>query len=258
MDNRPTDKFEILRLLAVAGAEGEDLNQASQAALSLAAQYVGLNAAAVYLWDGSQQITVTITHADTEQSRQRLAGLEESLFADLRKERRLLSAYLSFGGEPPYHSFTLPLRQGARIFGAVIGLQEGKKTIIAEDVFLETLSALLALVHAARGQAGGVISQELLDKERLSTILETAVTVNHEINNPLTAILGNVQLLMLKRDDLDDELKAKLKTIEASAMKIRDVTQRLMRMTSPKTVDYSDGTRMVDISDDVKSDESES
>ncbi|HKK20701.1 MAG TPA: histidine kinase dimerization/phospho-acceptor domain-containing protein [candidate division Zixibacteria bacterium] len=258
MDNQPIEKFEILRLLAVAGADGEDLNQASQAALAMAAQYVGLNAAAIYLWDDKQQVSATVTHADSDQARQRLAGLEESLFADLRKDRHLISAYLSFAGEPPYHSFTQPLRQGTQVFGAIIGLQEGKKTIIAEDVFLETLSALLALVHAARTSPGAGISQEVLDKERLSTILETAVTVNHEINNPLTAILGNVQLLMLKRDDLDDELKAKLKTIETSAMKIRDVTQRLMRMTSPKTIDYSDGTRMVDISDDEQPDNGES
>ncbi len=258
MDNQPIDKFEILRLLAVAGAEGEDLNQASQDALALAARYVGLNAAAVYLWDDKQQVTTTITHADSEATRQRLSGFEEGLFSDLRKERQLVSAYLSFAGEPPYHSFTLPLRQGTLVFGAVIGLQEGKRTVIAEDVFLETLSALLALVHAARGNMSAGASQELLDKQRLGAILETAVTVNHEINNPLTAILGNVQLLMLKRDDLDEEIKAKLKTIETSAMKIRDVTQRLMRMTSPRTIDYSDGTRMVDISDEESSEEPES
>ncbi len=76
------------------------------------------------------------------------------------------------------------------------------------------------------------------------------MTVNHEVNNPLTAILGNVQLLLLKRDDLDDELKDKLRIIEVSAMKIKDVTQRLMRMTTPRSVEYSDGTKMVDINDE--------
>ncbi|NOY89102.1 MAG: hypothetical protein GXO93_06910 [FCB group bacterium] len=250
MTQKKTDKFEILRLLAVAGARGEDLNQISQTALNEAASYVGLTAAALYLWDKEYKITVTVIHSQTEESKKRLVELEKDLFENLRRDKNLVSAYLSFGGDKPCHSFTLPLQQGGNIFGAVIGLQEGAKTIVSEDLFLEALSALLALNYTARGQGGdNILSQELIDKERLSAILETAVTVNHEVNNPLTAILGNVQLLLLKRDDLDEELKNKLKIIEESAMKIKDVTQRLMRMTSVRTVDYSNGTKMVDISD---------
>ena len=33
-------------------------------------------------------------------------------------------------------------------------------------------------------------------------------------------------------------------------MKIKDVTQRLMSLTTPRSVEYSDGTKMVDISDE--------
>jgi len=81
-------------------------------------------------------------------------------------------------------------------------------------------------------------------------VQETAVTVNHEINNPLTAILGNVQLLLMKRRELDDELAAKLQIIETSALKIRDVTQRLLKIRSARSVDYAEGTSMLDLSDD--------
>jgi len=249
MTQKKSDKFEILRFLAVAGAKGEDLKQISQIALDEASNYVGLTAAALYLWDKEYKITVTVIYSQTEADKKRLVELEKDLFENMRRDKNLVSAYLSFGGEKPYHSFTLPLQQGKNIFGAVIGLQEGERTIVSEDLFLEALSALLALNYAAKGEGGNnLLSKELIDKERLSAILETAVTVNHEVNNPLTAILGNVQLLLLKRDDLDEELKNKLKTIEEAAMKIKDVTQRLMRMTSPRTVDYSNGTKMVDIS----------
>ena len=82
--------------------------------------------------------------------------------------------------------------------------------------------------------------------------MQTAVTVNHEINNPLTAILGNIQLLLMKRKDLDDELVSKLKTVEEAALKIKDVTQRLLRVTSARSIDYAEGTSMLDISDDSR------
>jgi len=135
--------------------------------------------------------------------------------------------------------------------GAVIGLQEGEKTIVAEDIFLETLSAMLAIVYmAGQVEKGDYSLKDMVDKERLAAINETAITVNHEVNNPLTAILGNVQLLLLKRDDLDDDLKDKLKVIEQAAMNIKGVTQKLLRLTSPKTKEYTEGTSMLDLSDE--------
>ncbi|MEW5993735.1 MAG: histidine kinase dimerization/phospho-acceptor domain-containing protein [Candidatus Zixiibacteriota bacterium] len=251
MSDRGDDRFDILRQLAVAASRGDDLSRVSQQALSQTAAYVGLTAASLYMWNEEFEVAVNITHADTETARRRLEALEQDLFTSLRKEKSLVSAYLSFDSDPPSHSFTLPLRHSGRIFGAVIGFQEGERTIIAQDAFLEALSALMALNYAAAGAGEGTqLSRDALDKERLSAIIETAVTVNHEVNNPLTAILGNVQLLLLKRTNLDPELAAKLKTIEASALKIKDVTQRLMRLTSPKSVDYAEGTKMLDLSSD--------
>jgi len=251
MEKSNNDRFEILKQLALAGSKGEDLTDISERALSQAAGFVDLTAAALFLWDEEFKVTVTVNHAESDDARQRLASLEQELFGSLRKDQNLVSAYMSFSGETPYHSFTLPLRHRTKIFGAVIGLQEGERTIISEDDFLETLSALLALNYAAEGIGKEhAPAKEVLGKERLSAIIETAVAVNHEVNNPLTAILGNVQLLLLKRDDLDKELAAKLKTIEASALKIKEVTQRLMRITSPRSVEYSEGTKMLDLSSD--------
>ncbi|GAI44552.1 unnamed protein product, partial [marine sediment metagenome] len=139
------------------------------------------------------------------------------------------------------------------VFGAVIGIQEGERKLLSEDAFLEALSAGIALnAVAERLGQDTIISKDARRKERLEAVIETAVTVNHEINNPLTAILGNVQLLLLKRQDLDKDLSEKLKTIEASAMKIRDVTQRLLRLTSARSVEYTEGTSMLDLSDEQK------
>ncbi len=250
MDSRKDDRFEVLRRLAVDSSAGGDLRQAAETALRMAAGYVGLNAATLLLWNEEFENTLSVTYTESDEHRKRLEALEEDLFQALRKQRQLLAAYLTFGGDIPSHTFTLPLKYGDSVMGAVIGLQEGQRTIVAEDVFLEALSAMLALAYTARraGGAGG-ISQEMMQNERLAAIVETAVTVNHEVNNPLTAILGNVQLLLLKRDDLDDELKEKLKVIEEAAMSIKDVTQKLLRMTSAKSKEYTEGTSMLDLSE---------
>jgi signal transduction histidine kinase len=247
MASREQERYGILRTLATAAVRDETLEKTGQAALEQAAQLVGLSAVALHLWDAQDKPLMKLSYAASDDQAERLAELEKDLFADLRRDRQLVSAYMSFAGDPPVHSFTLPLRHGATIFGAVIGLQLGERTTLAEDDFLDALTATLAL-YAVAGGATGTLPQKLIDQERLAAITETAVTVNHEINNPLTAIIGNVQLLLMHHKDLDDELRAKLSVIEESASKIKDVTQRLLRLTSARTTEYASGTSMIDLS----------
>ncbi len=214
--------------------------------------YVGLQGASLYLWDNEQSVTVTVSHAENPLIQSRLTDLETNLYENLRKNQKLVSAYMSFGGEQPYHSFTLPLMFRKNVFGAVIGIQEGEQSPVTEDLFLETLSGMLSLHYtAANIENIEEAHKESIEKERLVAVLETAVTVNHEVNNPLQAIIGNIQLLLMKQEDLDDNTIEKLKAIEESALKINSVTQKLMRLTSPKTVQYSDGTKMIDLGDDT-------
>ncbi|MCD6162075.1 MAG: hypothetical protein J7K40_06650 [candidate division Zixibacteria bacterium] len=83
--------------------------------------------------------------------------------------------------------------------------------------------------------------------EKIAAILETAVAINHEINNPLTAILGNAQLLLLHHENMPKEIKSKIDIIEKSAFRIRSVTQKLMAVIEPITTSYSDNLDMLDI-----------
>ncbi|MBD3333874.1 hypothetical protein GF356_13575 [candidate division GN15 bacterium] len=247
-----SSKYQVLAEMARSAAGGADYSQLAQRALEQACRLVSLKGAAAFLFDENLEVTMQVMHTEDDTLKGTLLELEEDLFFGLRRKRKLVAAYLSFASDPPQHSFTLPLRFGDQIFGAIIGLQEGERTVIAEDAFLDAFSSLLSLQLAATGQAGGdtTADRELLDQERLAAVIEMAVTVNHEINNPLTAILGNVQLLLLKREDLDEELQGKLKTIEQSAMKIKDVTQRLMKLNSTRSTSYNGDTRMLDLPSD--------
>jgi DNA-binding response OmpR family regulator len=63
----------------------------------------------------------------------------------------------------------------------------------------------------------GMERQRRLELSRLAHIL------NHEINNPLMTITGNVQLLLSKTEINQDELREKLAAIEDSAQRIARV-----------------------------------
>ena len=119
---------------------------------------------------------------------------------------------------------------------------------------MESFSALLSLSFAASGK--GDLTEEI-NKERTEAIVQTAITINHEINNPLTAILGNIQLMLMDKENLNDQLAGKLEVVEESALKIKDVVQKLLKLTNPKSVEYANGTNMIDLNgiDDNKEDD---
>ena len=249
MSQNDSQKYEILRQLALTGAIGPDIKTGVQEALRLTSVYLGLATATALVWDQDKRVKLNATYSDGEETAQRLSDLEQHLFSRLRYDHDLEAAYMSFGGDRPCHTFTLPLRYSGRLFGAVIGIQIGARTIVSEELFLDAFTAAVAVQFAAMELAGRAGTDEI-NRERHRAVIETAVTVNHEINNPLTAILGNVQLLLLKRGDLDDELKSKLKVIEESASRIREVTQKLMQLTNARSTEYTDGTTMIDLSSD--------
>lgn len=89
--------------------------------------------------------------------------------------------------------------------------------------------------------------KELVQHERKEAVRQAAVTVSHEVNNPLTAVLGNTQLLLLKKQTLDPETREKLKIIEESAMRIREVTQKMLAIIEPVTKEYIEGVKMIDL-----------
>ncbi len=202
----------------------------------------------IVLWGDTGAVALNVSHSDDEESLTILAELEEDLFEGLRKKRKLRSAFLSFGGDKPLSAFTVPLISGKNLLGAAFGVKPDETGIIREDYFLEALAASITLaVVAQHGSALAGENQEQIDKARLDAVMETAVTINHEINNPLTAALGNVQLLLMKGDELDPDVRKKLEVVEKSAMQIRDVTQRLLRLTEARSVTYAGDEKMIDL-----------
>lgn len=63
--------------------------------------------------------------------------------------------------------------------------------------------------------------------------------LRHELNNPLTGILGNAELLLLelrrKHPDLPVQLQARLETIASLAVRMRETVRRLSEQCEPAT-----------------------
>ncbi len=66
---------------------------------------------------------------------------------------------------------------------------------------------------------------------RMAEIAELIAHVRHEVNNPLTGVLGQAQLLL--REELSEKTRKRVQTIEDLAMRLRDVVAQLRQVQSP-------------------------
>ena len=69
-------------------------------------------------------------------------------------------------------------------------------------------------------------------EEQLAKMDDLVAHVRHEINNPLTGILGQAQLLL--REELSETARRRVETIEQLAGRIRDTVAELRNVQSPQ------------------------
>lgn len=91
------------------------------------------------------------------------------------------------------------------------------------------------------------LQRQTLEKERLLGITEALATVNHEINNPLTPIIGNVQLLLSSQKAFDPAVIQKLQAIESNARKIHEIIQQMNKISRPLRKHYYGDTHVLDL-----------
>ncbi|MFQ5611249.1 MAG: response regulator [Anaerolineae bacterium] len=93
--------------------------------------------------------------------------------------------------------------------------------------------------------------EALIQAERMAAIAQITTTIRHEINNPLTIVLGNIQFLLQKETGLPKHVMDTLRTVEKSAQRIRRVVQALDDVNDEVTICLGN-TRLIDISPDYR------
>lgn len=76
-------------------------------------------------------------------------------------------------------------------------------------------------------------------ESKLVEIAELVANVRHEINNPLTGVIGQAQLLL--REELSPTARRRVETIESLAGRIRDTVARLREVQRPHRATENSG-----------------
>jgi len=127
-------------------------------------------------------------------------------------------------------------------------LDAGADDYMSKPVTPDNLMARLRIaerrieVHAAHRNA----EEKLRKAQYLAGIGETSLALQHEINNPLAALLSNTALLEAGMLDAAEKEEA-LVTIAQMARRIAEVVKRLRQLDNPTSVEYLGSARMIDI-----------
>jgi PAS domain S-box-containing protein len=140
----------------------------------------------------------------------------------------------------------VPVRWGDRLLGIIDVGDAVPRVFSADDIaLLEQFTPLAAaaienhrLVHDVQEQMEKLKRAELqlIQSAKLAAVGELAAGVAHEINNPLTSVMGFAELL-LNNPTLDASTRQDLETIVREAMRARDIVRNLLsfsRQTKPQ------------------------
>jgi len=87
---------------------------------------------------------------------------------------------------------------------------------------------------------------KLIEREKESAVVEMAGAASHELNQPLTAILGNLQLVMAKLPE-DDPLAERLNKVLNQVERIVEIVKKIGQITRYKAKRYAENVNIVDI-----------
>ena len=138
-------------------------------------------------------------------------------------------------------------------------LDGGVDDYLSKPLSADTLRARLKIAERriALERQRREAEEELARARWLAGIGETTIAVEHEINNPLAALLGSVSLLTMSNalDKLSAEDRVSVDIITKQARRIADVVKRLSKLQNPRSVEYLAGSKMIDLSAKSEGDE---
>lgn len=127
-------------------------------------------------------------------------------------------------------------------------LTAGADDYLSKPVTPEDIVARLRIAEKRMeiAEARRAAEAELQRARYLSGVGELSLAIQHEINNPLAALLTN-SALVASGILSPEETAASLKVVDEQARRIAAVVRRLNQIEDPRSVEYVKGQMMVDL-----------
>ena len=261
-------KLNILIEIAAAFRSPGPVNEIVSDVLSMINGLLPFKAAGLYLYDTkSLNLKPVVRQGQLNDGRDLLLGYDQRTANEWFGSRIHELVVDSDSGE---QLLVIPLKVQTKPVGLIAFVSDASKPFRDKDRrFLLIAGDLIAVsmerqIYNKRLRAKNkalrkaqeelkVVRQNIINFERLSAVRELAVSINHEINNPLSVIVGNIQCLLLKTKNLDESIQNRLKLIEREAMRIAEINQRLLKIEDIVSETYMSGHEKIKMIDLEKS-----
>ena len=191
--------------------------------LALLRRAVPFDASTLYLYDNEEELKIAA-----------------SLDGRVRADGEQTEDYAS--------DLSVPLLAADRVIGILsLGRRENDPVGDKDRVLVSITADLLAMTIQARRDRDRInaLDRQIVEAgvktkdtrryvvvaERLSAASELATSINHQINNPLAVIVGNVQCLLLSKQITDEKTIARLKVIEKAALTVSEINRKLTNIS---------------------------
>ena len=126
-----------------------------------------------------------------------------------------------------------------KVRGLALGAYDYLTTPVQKDELIARVRVAFRLKEAEE--------QLVAERERaarLDGVLQAVRTFQHEVNNPLMALLGTLELLERRVEAADEQTASRLQRLKEAAERISDSIQRIGRVAKAETVESPAGDRL--------------
>ena len=195
----------------------------------------------IIMVDGERKITL-FNHKAEEiygYKREEIIGKEVSMLIPRRlqkKEREWYNLLLRTGSSPAMDK-AVEL-EGLHKDGSEIPL-EYSFSMLREETGVFSIAVVRDITERKK------LEKELIEKEKLSALMELAGATAHELNQPLTTILGSAEILMRKSSEKDPHFK-QLSLIAKETQRLSGMIKKIRKAIRYETKPYLDDVRIID------------
>lgn len=277
------NEFENLQVLYEISSlirSGEKLKDKFLKALEMVKNAVECDSASLFIYDEQkgilEEVATVGTRVDLIESTkfEMGAGLsawvakqrDSVLLPDVRKNRR--DGFRSF--------ISTPLATGNKLTGVInVGHKQPNFFNEKHKQFLEIIAGELAnTIERSRFEEELVErnnslviankeiekqQQQIIEMEKYQVLAQIAASISHEINNPLTTIIGNIELLFMKSTDMDKVTEKKLRIVLKESKRIGKIIEEFRDIKKIVVKDYlkETGEKMIDVEHSANPDTTE-
>lgn len=129
---------------------------------------------------------------------------------------------------------TVPVKLSAAL------IMENERPVGSVGIFTDIREKLRMEARLTKAQ------EELRDREKQAAVAELAGATAHELNQPLTSIIGYAELLG-KKLEADSPLHAASEIIITQAERMAEIVRKIGKITKYETMSYVGGTKIIDL-----------